>query len=62
MGVNELSRERLDKILALQCVVSRKDAGALIRRGVVSVNGEAVKKSDFKVDTLNDEIKVNVKF
>jgi 16S rRNA pseudouridine516 synthase len=59
MGVNELSRERLDKILALQCVVSRKDAGALIRRGVVSVNGEAVKKSDFKVDTLNDEIKVN---
>lgn len=54
-----MSRERLDKILSLQCAVSRKDAGVTIRRGVVSVNGDIVKKADFKVDTLLDEIMVD---
>nr|WP_319489411.1 pseudouridine synthase [uncultured Caproiciproducens sp.] len=51
--------ERLDKILALQNVGSRKDAGVMIRRGVVAVNGSAVKKADFKVDTQSDEVTVN---
>lgn len=54
-----MSRERLDKILASQNIASRRDAGAMIRRGVVAVNGEVVKKSDFKADTQEDRISVD---
>lgn len=54
-----MSRERLDKILALQVTDSRRDAGALIRRGAVAVNGNIVKKADFKVDTQSDTLTVN---
>jgi 16S rRNA pseudouridine516 synthase len=56
-----MSRERLDKILASQNIASRSDAGAMIRRGAVAVNGGIVKKSDFKVDTQTDEVVVNGK-
>ncbi|QEY35384.1 rRNA pseudouridine synthase [Caproiciproducens galactitolivorans] len=54
-----MSRERLDKILALHVTDSRKDAGAMIRRGEIAVNGKVVKKADFKVDTLLDEVTIN---
>jgi 16S rRNA pseudouridine516 synthase len=54
-----MSRERLDKILASQNIASRSDAGVMIRRGVVAVNGSIVKKADFKVDTQADEVTVN---
>lgn len=56
-----MSRERLDKILASQNIASRRDAGAMIRRGAVTVNREVIKKSDFKADTQEDEIAVNGK-
>lgn len=54
-----MSRERLDKILSSQNIASRKDAGAMIRRGVVAVNGQVVKKSDFKADTQQDTISID---
>ena len=54
-----MSRERLDKILATQNLGSRKDAGTMIRRGAVAVNGNVVKKADFKVDTQLDAVTVN---
>ncbi len=54
-----MSRERLDKILAAQNIGSRKDAGVMIRRGAVAVNGNVVKKADFKVETQSDEVMVN---
>ncbi len=54
-----MSRERLDKILTSQNIASRRDAGVMIRRGVVAVNGQAVKKADFKADTQTDKITVN---
>jgi pseudouridine synthase len=54
-----MGRERLDKILASQNIATRKDAGALIRRGAVSVNGEPAAKADFKADPELDEIAVN---
>ncbi|MCY1715064.1 pseudouridine synthase [Caproiciproducens galactitolivorans] len=54
-----MSRERLDKILALQVTDSRRDAGVMIRRGAVTVNGNIVKKADFKVDTQSDTVTVN---
>jgi 16S rRNA pseudouridine516 synthase len=53
-----MSRERLDKILASQNIASRSEAGSMIRRGAVSVNGTVIKKADFKADTLEDEISV----
>lgn len=56
-----MSRERLDKILSSQNIASRRDAGTLIRRGAVLVNGEPVKKADFKADADLDEITVNGK-
>ena len=54
-----MNMERLDKILASQNTASRKDAGAMIRRGAVTVNGNVVRKADFKVDTQSDEVTVN---
>lgn len=54
-----MSKERLDKILASQNIASRSDAGVMIRRGVVAVNGGIVKKADYKVDTQADEVTVN---
>ncbi len=54
-----MSRERLDKILATQNLGNRKDAGTMIRRGAVAVNGNVVKKADFKVDTQLDAVTVN---
>lgn len=54
-----MSKERLDKILASQNIASRSDAGAMIRRGIVAVNGTVIKKADFKVDTEADEVAVN---
>lgn len=56
-----MSKERLDKILASQNLASRSGAGAMIRRGAVTVNGMVIKKADYKVDTQTDEVAVNGK-
>lgn len=40
---------RIDKYLSVACGVSRTDAKLMLRRGLVSVNGTAVKKSDLKI-------------
>ena len=53
--------ERLDKILASQNIGSRKEVGILIRKGAVTVNGQAVKKADTKADPAVDVICVNGK-
>lgn len=50
--------ERIDKILALHNFGSRKEVGALIRRGGVTVNGVPVKKADEKIDPEHDEVRV----
>lgn len=54
-----MSIERLDKLLAAHNLGSRKDVGTMVRRGSVAVNGAAIKKADFKVDTQSDEVTVN---
>lgn len=56
-----MAAERLDKILSSQNIASRRDAGAMIRRGVVAVNGTVVKKADFKADPETDEVAVDGK-
>lgn len=44
-----MDRMRLDKLLALQMDISRKDAGALVRQGKVCVCGQQVHDSSQKV-------------
>ena len=48
--------ERLDKIIASQLNISRKDARTGIRRGMARVNGETVKAPDFQVKPGEDII------
>ena len=50
--------ERIDKILASQNVGSRKEVQALIRKGVIKVNGEVIRKKDVKINPEKDEIKI----
>ena len=56
-----MPKERLDKILSSQGLCSRREAGALIRRGLVSVNGAPAENPDRKFDPLLDEITVDGK-
>lgn len=51
--------ERLDKLIASQGMLTRKEAKALIFKGKVHVNGEVVRAIDFKVDGEIDEIEIN---
>ncbi len=53
--------ERLDKILAAQGTLSRKDVKALVARGAVAVNGSVVKRPETKVDTDTDTVVVEGK-
>ena len=48
--------ERLDKILVSQGLGSRKEVHALIKSGVVKVDGEICKKPDLKLDPDKAEI------
>lgn len=47
---------RLDKFLVASGVCSRSEAKNYIKKGLITVNGEAVKASDLKVDENTDEI------
>lgn len=42
--------ERIDKLLALQLSISRKEAAALVRQGAVTAGGQQVKNAAEKVD------------
>lgn len=53
-----MPKERLDKILASQNRGSRREAGAMIRRGLVTVNGAAVVRPEAKCDPEADMIAV----
>ena len=46
--------ERLDKILASQGTLSRRDVREIIKKGRVSINGVVAKKSDVKIDIEKD--------
>ena len=47
---------RLDRLLSNICNTTRSDITRAIKRGRVTVNGEVVKKPDFKADTQTDTI------
>lgn len=48
--------ERIDKIIASSKNISRSDARALIKKGLVSVDGEVIKAVDRKVDEASSDI------
>lgn len=47
---------RLDKVLAHYGIGSRKEVKNYIRKGYVTINDKVIKKDDFKVDIVHDEI------
>ncbi len=51
--------ERLDKILASQGALSRKEVKEMIRKGRISLNGVVVKDSAVKVDENSDTVSVD---
>ncbi len=51
--------ERLDKILASQGTLSRKEVKEMIRKGRIQLNGMVVKDSSVKVDENKDIVKVD---
>ena len=51
--------ERLDKVIAAQTDLSRRDVQRLAGRGQISVNGESIKKADLKIDPDTDVVMVS---
>ena len=54
-----MAKERLDKLISSQSMMTRSDASKLIRSGVVTINGTAVKNTSFKADPDVDTIMIN---
>lgn len=54
-------KQRLDKAIAMQGSLSRSEVKTLIRKGVVTVNGQVVKNADFGVDFDSDTVAVQGK-
>lgn len=57
-GIN-LSKDRLQKVMAHAGVASRRKSEEIIKEGRVEVNGEVVTEMGFKVEPEVDEIKVD---
>lgn len=51
--------ERLDKILASQGTLSRKEVKEMIRKGRIQLNGTVIKDSSVKVDENKDSVSVD---
>ena len=54
-----MAKERLDKLISSQSMMTRSEASKLIKSGCVSVNGIQIKNTAFKADTEEDLIEVN---
>lgn len=54
-----MAKERLDKLISSQSMMTRSEATKLIRSGVVTVNGAAVKNTSFKADPSIDDIRIS---
>ena len=51
--------ERIDKVFSSCGVSTRKECQSFIKKGVVKVNNEVVKSTNFKVDINVDKITLN---
>lgn len=47
---------RLDKFFSEQKILSRKEVGEKLKRGLITVNGQTVKKGDVKIDETLDVV------
>lgn len=56
-----MAKERLDKLISSQSMMTRSEASKLIKSGAVTVNGTVVKNTSFKADTDSDEIMLSGK-
>lgn len=54
-----MALKRLDKLIALNCNVSRKDARNLIKNGAAAVNGQRMLRAEELIDTENDDVSVD---
>lgn len=54
-----MSKERLDKLISSQSMMTRSDASRLIKGGCVKINGVTVKNTAEKVDGTSDVIEIN---
>lgn len=53
-----MSLSRLDKLIALNCNVSRKEAREIIKDGKVTVNGRLMLRAEELIDSALDEVSV----
>lgn len=53
-----MKKERLDKLIASQGLLTRSEVKGMIKQGLVTVNGEVIKDGGFKV-SYDDDITVN---
>lgn len=58
-GGDQMGLKRLDKVIALNCNVSRKEARNLIKNGAAAVNGQRTLRAEELIDTESDEITVD---
>ncbi len=49
---------RLDKMLSDMKIATRKEIKAMVKKGIITVNGEIAKKSSEKIDENNDIVKI----
>ena len=54
-----MAKMRLDKLLAGQGTLSRREVKEMVRRGRVAVNGSVVKTADLQVDPEQDQVAVD---
>src|SRR6266480_2088438 len=57
----ENSTVRLNKFLANLGVASRRDIATLLKHQTVTVNGQRIKESGFRIDPKKDEVRLNGK-
>lgn len=53
-----MAKERIDKLISSQSMMTRSEVSKLIRSGNVKVNGEVIKSTSAKADTQTDIIEV----
>ncbi len=54
-----MAKERLDKLISSQSMMTRSDASKFIRSGVITVNGSVVRSTSFKADPSTDDIRIS---
>lgn len=52
---------RLDNFFSSQKILSRKECDVYLKKGLITVNGETIRKGDFKIDPEKDEISLEGK-